>query len=127
MPAAHLTVEINAPLHIVMATITDFAAYPSFLPDMAAAEITRQGDGIWEVRFSLRLIRQLVYTLKPTDIVGAVATVVSRTAEMTSGLIDVLKKSEGDPRSEEAKQVAGMIKTASDLTGKINGLAKSLK
>lgn len=70
---------------------------------------------------------ELVYTLKPTDIVGAVATVVSRTAEMTSGLIDVLKKNDADPKSEEAKQVAGMIKNASDLTGKINGLAKSLK
>lgn len=70
---------------------------------------------------------ELVYTIKPTDIVGAVTTVISKTAEMTSGLIDVLKKSESDPKSEEAKKAAIMIKNASDIAGKINGLAKALK
>lgn len=68
MPAAHHTVEIDAPLDLVMATITDFGAYPSFLPDMQSAEVLRQGDGEWEVRFTLRLIRQLVYTLKLTAV-----------------------------------------------------------
>lgn len=68
MPAAHHSTEINAPLAVVMATITDFAAYPSFLPDMRSAEVLRQGDGVWEVRFTVSLIRELVYTLKLTAV-----------------------------------------------------------
>ena len=47
MPAARYNTEIQAPLSVVMETITDFAAYPSFLPDMRSAEILRQGDGVW--------------------------------------------------------------------------------
>ena len=68
MPTAHHTIEMRAPSQVVMATITDFGAYPSFLPDIESAEILRQGDGEWEVRFTLRLIRQLVYTLKLTQV-----------------------------------------------------------
>lgn len=68
MPAARYTTEIQAPLSVVMATITDFRAYPSFLPDMRAADVVREGEGVWEVRFALTLIRELSYTLKLTQI-----------------------------------------------------------
>lgn len=66
MPRASLSVDIDAPPAVVMDVITDFASYPRFLPDMSAASVVRQGEGSWEVRFTLRLIRDLIYTLQLT-------------------------------------------------------------
>lgn len=66
MPRAQHTVEIDAPPAQVMAVLTDFASYPSFLPDMSAAEVVRHAGEVWEVRFRLRLIRELEYTLQLT-------------------------------------------------------------
>ena len=73
MPAAQRTVEIDAPLATVLATITDFASYPRFLPDMDEANVLRASPGTWEVAFAVRVIRPLRYTLKlvatsPTEI-----------------------------------------------------------
>lgn len=73
MPAAQHTVEIDAPLPMVVAVITDFAAYPRFLPDMDEATVIHARPGEWEVAFSVRVIRPLRYTLRlvavsPTEI-----------------------------------------------------------
>lgn len=64
MPHAKHRVEIDAPPARVMDVLTDFASYPAFLPGMEAAEVLRQAPGSWEVRFRLRLIRELGYTLR---------------------------------------------------------------
>lgn len=64
MPAARRTVEIAAPPDTVMAVITDFAAYPSFLPEMQRVEVLHQAQDVWEVRFSVALVRPLTYTLR---------------------------------------------------------------
>ncbi|NOY27343.1 MAG: hypothetical protein GXP62_15860 [Oligoflexia bacterium] len=71
MSRARQQVEIGAPPAAVMAVITDFAAYPSFLPWMRRVEVLRhersprpQDIPAWEVRFSIQLIRPLKYTLR---------------------------------------------------------------
>lgn len=64
MPAAQRTVEIDAPLDTVFALITDFAAYPRFLPAMEEATVLRSRPGEWEVAFSVRVVRTLRYTLR---------------------------------------------------------------
>jgi ribosome-associated toxin RatA of RatAB toxin-antitoxin module len=64
MPAATRSVDIDAPLAAVMDVIVDFGAYPSFLPDIEHVDILRSGPTEWEVRFTARVIRRLVYTLR---------------------------------------------------------------
>ena len=64
MPAETLAVDIDAAPERVMDVITDFRAYPDFLPEMEAVQILREAAGEWEVRFDLRVIRRLTYTLR---------------------------------------------------------------
>jgi ribosome-associated toxin RatA of RatAB toxin-antitoxin module len=64
MPSATRTIEIDAPPSVVMGVITDFAAYPSFLPEMKEARVVRHVGHEWEVAFALALIRDLHYTLR---------------------------------------------------------------
>ncbi len=66
MPAARRTIEIDASPERVMEVITDFAAYPRFLPDMRAVEVLESGADRWVARFTLHVIRDLVYTLELT-------------------------------------------------------------
>ena len=64
MPAARRTIEIDAPAERVMEVITDFGGYPRFLPDMRAVEVLESGADRWVVRFTLHVIRDLIYTLE---------------------------------------------------------------
>jgi ribosome-associated toxin RatA of RatAB toxin-antitoxin module len=64
MPSARCRVDIDAPPGRVMEVITDFPAYPSFLPEIEEAEVVSATPGNWEVRFVLRLIRRMEYTLR---------------------------------------------------------------
>jgi coenzyme Q-binding protein COQ10 len=64
MPAAARSIDIDAPLPVVMAVIVDFDAYPRFLPDIEHVDILRSGPTEWEVRFTAKVIRRLVYTLR---------------------------------------------------------------
>jgi ribosome-associated toxin RatA of RatAB toxin-antitoxin module len=64
MPSAVRTIEIDAPPAVVMSVITDFASYPSFLPEMKEAKVVRHVDHEWDVAFALALIRDLHYTLR---------------------------------------------------------------
>lgn len=63
MPTATRTIEIDVPPEQVMSVITDFDSYPEFLPEMEAIHVLRAEPPEWEVRFTVRVIRQLVYTL----------------------------------------------------------------
>ena len=47
-----------------MAVITDFSAYPRFLPEMEEAVVLGRDADTWTVRFAVRIIRRLVYTLR---------------------------------------------------------------
>jgi ribosome-associated toxin RatA of RatAB toxin-antitoxin module len=67
MPSAErsITVAVSPPDFMVL--LLDFESYPSFLPDMCTAEVTKQSASGWEVRFSLQVIRRLTYTLALTQ------------------------------------------------------------
>lgn len=67
MPAAERTVEIDVSPDQLMATIVDFEAYPSFLPETREARILHSAAGVWEVRFAVQIIRRLEYTLRLTQ------------------------------------------------------------
>lgn len=64
MPSARQSITIQAPPASVMAVITDFAAYPDFLPEIRTAEVLLAEPGAWEVRFTIEVIRRLSYTLR---------------------------------------------------------------
>jgi coenzyme Q-binding protein COQ10 len=64
MPSARQSIEIPAALDPVMAVLTDFEAYPSFLPEILKVESLSGGDDRWEVRFHAHVIRPFQYTLR---------------------------------------------------------------
>ena len=47
-----------------MAVVTDFSAYPRFLPEMEEATVLRRDGDVWVVRFAVRVVRRLEYTLR---------------------------------------------------------------
>jgi len=64
MPAARQQIEIDATPEAVMAVITDYEAYPRFLPEMEEAVVVSQEEGAWEVRFAVKVVRRFSYTLR---------------------------------------------------------------
>lgn len=70
MPRAEQAIDIAASPPQVLATLTDFAAYPTFLPEIRSATILHQAlpplSPAWDVRFLLQMIRPLSYTLRLT-------------------------------------------------------------
>ena len=64
MPSARQSIEMNATAAAVMAVLTDFAAYPEFLPEIRAVEVLSAQDALWEVRFHAHVIRPFQYTLR---------------------------------------------------------------
>lgn len=67
MAAATHSVEIDAPPAAVYAVITDFASYPSFVPNQSNATILSQSGDHWQVEFELSVAKRLRYVL---DLVG---------------------------------------------------------
>jgi ribosome-associated toxin RatA of RatAB toxin-antitoxin module len=64
MPSARKSIEMNAGPAAVMAVLTDFAAYPDFLPEIRSVDILSASADQWEVRFHAHVIRPLQYTLR---------------------------------------------------------------
>jgi coenzyme Q-binding protein COQ10 len=64
MPAAQRSVLVKVSPERFMALVTDFAAYPRFLPEMEEATVLRQEGDVWVVRFAIRVVRRLEYTLR---------------------------------------------------------------
>ena len=64
MPCAKSTLDIQVPPSVLMGVITDFAQYPNFLPDMEEATLLRVDPDVWTVRFAIRIIRRIEYTLE---------------------------------------------------------------
>lgn len=64
MPKAVITAEIDVTPATLMGVITDFARYPEFIEDMAESVVLRREGDEWTVRFALKVIRRLEYTLR---------------------------------------------------------------
>ena len=64
MPAARRSIDVAVSPDKLMAVVTDFAAYPRFLPEMEEATILRRDGDVWVVRFAIRVVRRLEYTLR---------------------------------------------------------------
>lgn len=64
MPAARQSIDINVPPEKVMAVITDFAAYPRFVPEMLESTVLRRDGAAWVVKFAVRVVRRIDYTLR---------------------------------------------------------------
>jgi len=64
MPSASRTIEVDVSPDAFFSVITDFEAYPDFIPEMVSAKILRQTGDIWEVAFGIHVVRRLDYTLR---------------------------------------------------------------
>ena len=64
MPSARQSIEVDATPERIMAVLTDFEAYPHFLPEIEQVEHIRAEGDSWEVRFHAHVIRPLQYTLR---------------------------------------------------------------
>ena len=64
MPSTRHDAHINAPVKDVMAVITDFGSYPLFLPEIEQCEVLRAGDDEWDVKFTVKVVKRLRYTLR---------------------------------------------------------------
>jgi ribosome-associated toxin RatA of RatAB toxin-antitoxin module len=66
MPTAQRTIDIDVTPEQLMGVLVDFPNYPRFLADMEEAVVLRsEADGaVLTVKFSVRIIRRLSYTLR---------------------------------------------------------------
>ncbi|MFZ5481849.1 MAG: type II toxin-antitoxin system RatA family toxin [Myxococcota bacterium] len=64
MPTARRSIDVDVPPAALMRVITDFASYPRFLTDMEEATVLRSEPGDWTVKFAVRIIRRIEYTLR---------------------------------------------------------------
>lgn len=67
MPRTERTLRVEAPPSVLMGVITDFARYPDFLPGTESATVLVREPAAWEVRFRIRVIRELEYVLRLTQ------------------------------------------------------------
>ena len=64
MPSARHQADIDAQPSDVMAVILDFESYPTFLPEIENCDLVRAGDDEWDVRFTVKVVKRLNYTLR---------------------------------------------------------------
>ena len=49
---------------IFWGVVQDFSSYPSFMPMVKSVEILKDSENVWEVQFSILMIRSLQYSAK---------------------------------------------------------------
>lgn len=64
MSSFQFQIESDVQANDLMDVILDFTSYPSFVSSVTNIEVQREGPPVWEVIFSLELIRSLQYTLR---------------------------------------------------------------
>jgi coenzyme Q-binding protein COQ10 len=62
--SAERTVDIDVPAELFYELITDFDSYPDFLSDVLATEVTKRDNGIFHVRFTVRVLKKFDYVLR---------------------------------------------------------------
>lgn len=58
------SIVIQAPIERVFSVITDYEAYPEFLPDMQAVHVLMRHDDVVVARFELELMMRFDYTVR---------------------------------------------------------------
>jgi coenzyme Q-binding protein COQ10 len=58
------SIEIGVPVEDFYALITDFENYPNFLSDVKASRLLNRNDEVYEVEFTVQVIRRLNYVLR---------------------------------------------------------------
>ena len=58
------SVEIDVPVEDFYAVITDFESYPSFLNDVDSARLLSRRGEVYDVEFTVHIIRRLDYVLR---------------------------------------------------------------
>lgn len=73
MPSASRSIVVNVPPEHMFETITDYESYPDFIPETLGVEIMKKGkagkDGsrTVDVKFDIKVIKQIDYTLRLTE------------------------------------------------------------
>lgn len=73
MPAASRSIVINVPAEHLFDTITDYESYPDFIPETLGVEVLerkkkKDGSRVSEVKFDIKVIKQVDYTLRLTEV-----------------------------------------------------------
>jgi coenzyme Q-binding protein COQ10 len=68
MPSATRSIDVNCSPEKLLSVITNFEAYPRFIPEMVSAKIIQQTGDVWEVSFGIHVVRRLDYTLRLTQV-----------------------------------------------------------
>ncbi len=66
MSGVSRTIQISAACQTVYDVVTDFAAYPEFLPDVKTTTLMHQTDTTCDVEFVTRIMKDIHYTLRFT-------------------------------------------------------------
>jgi ribosome-associated toxin RatA of RatAB toxin-antitoxin module len=64
MSSFQFQIESDVQANELMDVILDFTSYSRFISSVTNTEVQREGPPVWEVIFSLELIRSLQYTLR---------------------------------------------------------------
>ena len=64
MAHAQKTIIIAAPLEVLYGVITDYRRYPEFIKEMEAAEVVSRNANRVKVRYTLHVVRRIVYVLE---------------------------------------------------------------
>ncbi|MCA9523671.1 MAG: SRPBCC family protein [Myxococcales bacterium] len=64
MAKAEKSIEIEVSREKLLSVITDFARYPEFIPDMQKSEILSHDGDVWVVKYTISIIKTIIYTLK---------------------------------------------------------------
>ncbi len=67
MSEAERSIEVDAPLETVFGVITDYEAYPEFLPELHSVTVLEREPGRARVRFVLHVVKTVRYTLELTE------------------------------------------------------------
>jgi ribosome-associated toxin RatA of RatAB toxin-antitoxin module len=68
MDRATRSIDIDTPVTDFYALLTDFDAYPQFLSDVTSTQVLRHEGNVWDVQFTVRVIREVQYVLRLTGV-----------------------------------------------------------
>lgn len=64
MASVERSIEVSAPREQVFRVVTDYEAYPDFLPEMEEVTVLSRADGVVEAEFVLRIVKRVAYRLR---------------------------------------------------------------